>query len=123
MKMRVLLPLVLATALLAACGSFMPVHEFKGTATMGPEQAPLLFRFTTYGELVRGTYYLADAEEPTGQTEGTLSATKLVMTLTAGDCEYDFKGAVDESELVGKYVPRKANCGVSGSWALKNTGS
>lgn len=123
MRKRIFLPLVLSALLLAACGSFMPVHEFKGTATVNAVSAPLLFRFTTYGELVRGTHFLADSEEPTGRTEGTLSGTKLEMTLISGDCVYDFKGSVDAEELLGTFSSRTTACGPGGSWALKSVGS
>lgn len=122
MKKLVLLPLVLAFALLTSCSSFLAVHEFEGTALVDGVATPLLFRFTTYEQLVRGSYYVDGAAEATGLAEGTLSGTTLLMTLTEGDCVYDFDGTVNSANLDGAYLPRTAGCGAGGVWTLQHTG-
>lgn len=122
MKKLVLLPLAFTVALLASCASFLAVHEFEGTATVDGAPVPLLFRFTTYEGLVRGSYFVDGAIEATGNAEGTLSGTTLLMTLTEGDCVYDFEGIVNSENLNGAYLPRTTGCGAGGTWTLQYTG-
>jgi len=122
MRKRVLVPVVLVVTLLASCASFMALHEFEGAASIDGEAHTLLFRFTSYGQLVRGSYYLDGAEDASGLAEGTISGSDLVLTLTEGDCEFDFVGSVTTSSLDGTYMPRTDGCGSGGTWSLQATG-
>lgn len=116
------LGVTLLVTLLASCASFLAVYEFEGAATIDGAAHQLLFRFTSYEQLVRGSYYVDGAEEATGLAEGTIDGSDLAMTLTEGECVFDFEGTVTTSSLDGAYMPRTAGCGTGGTWSLQHTG-
>lgn len=122
MRKSALLSFVLAATLLTSCASFLAVYEFEGAATIDGAAHQLLFRFTSYEQLVRGSYYVDGAEEATGLAEGTIDGSDLAMTLTETDCVFDFVGTVTTANLNGAYVPRTAGCGTGGTWSLQHTG-
>lgn len=118
--------LLLAAALLmlAACAREDVLIEFEGTITATGMVVPVEFRFLTYGQALRGDYFLAGAKTRTGRTEGTIDGTDLTMAIyeeRVPGCVFDFEGSIDDEELVGIFEPREdqeIDCGTGGTWEL-----
>jgi len=109
---------------LAACAREDVLIEFEGTITTTGLVVPVEFRFLTYGQALRGDYFLADAKTRSGRAEGTIVGTDLTMSIyeeRVPGCVFDFEGTINDEELVGIFEPREdqeIDCGTGGTWEL-----
>jgi hypothetical protein len=82
------------------------------------------FRFLTYGQALRGDYFVAGAKSRSGRAEGTIDGTDLTMVIyeeRVPGCLFDFEGSINDEELVGIFEPREdqeIDCGTGGTWEL-----
>lgn len=110
--------------LLAACARENVLIEFEGTITTTGAVVPVEFRFLTYGQALRGDYFLAGAKTRTGRTQGTIDGTDLTMIIyeeRVPGCVFDFEGSINDEELVGIFEPiedQELDCGTGGTWEL-----
>ena len=118
--------LLLAATLLVvtACAREDVLLQFEGTITTVGLVVPVEFRFLTYGQALRGDYFLADAKTRSGRAEGTIDGADLVMTIyeeRVPGCIFDFEGHINDDELAGIFEPREdqeIECGTGGTWEL-----
>src|SRR5690606_15200675 len=109
---------------LTACAREDVLLEFAGSITTGGLEVPVEFRFLTYGQALRGDYFVADAKTRSGRAEGTIDGTDLTMTIyedRVPGCIFDFEGSIDDAALVGVFEPREdqeIDCGTGGTWEL-----
>ena len=122
---RVGVLLLVATLLvLTACAREDVLVEFEGTITTVGLEVPVEFHFLTYGQALRGDYYVSGAKTRTGRAEGTIDGTDLTMTIyeeRVPGCVFDFEGSINDEELVGIFEPREdqeIDCGTGGTWEL-----
>lgn len=107
-----------------ACAREDLLIEFEGTITTVGQVVPVELRFLTYGQALRGDYFLADAKTRSGRVEGTIDGADLTMTIyeeRVPGCIFDFEGSVNDEELVGIFEPREdqeIDCGTGGTWEL-----
>lgn len=113
-----------AVLLLAACAREDVLIEFEGTITTTGQVVPVEFRFLTYGQALRGDYFLSGAKTRTGRAEGTIDGTALSMTIyedRVPGCVFEFDGSINDEELVGIFEPhedQELDCGTGGTWDL-----
>lgn len=110
--------------LLAACARENVLIEFEGTITITGAVVPVEFRFLTYGQALRGDYFVAGAKTRTGRAQGTIVGTDLTMIIyeeRVPGCVFDFEGTINDEELVGIFEPvedQELDCGTGGTWEL-----
>lgn len=110
--------------LLAACARENVLIEFEGTITTTGLIVPVEFRFLTYGQALRGDYFVAGAKKRTGRAEGTIEGSDLTMSIyeeRVDGCVFDFEGTINDEELFGIFQPREdleIDCGTGGTWDL-----
>lgn len=116
--------MVVALLVLSACAREDVLIEFEGTITTTGLVVPVEFRFLTYGQALRGDYFLAGAKTRSGRAEGTIEGTELSMAIHEErdpGCVFDFEGSINDEELVGIFEPREdqeIDCGTGGTWDL-----
>lgn len=110
--------------LVAGCASDNVLVEFEGVVNVTGLAIPIEFRFISYGQTLRGDYYLDGAKVRTGRTEGTITGTDLAMTIyedRTDGCVYDFEGTINDEELEGVFEPvedQEVACLTGGTWEL-----
>lgn len=118
------MPFVAVLALVAGCARENVLVEFEGTVNSTGASVPIEFRFLTYGQTLRGDYFLAGAKLRTGRTEGTIIGTDLTMTIfeeRVDGCLYDFEGTITDEDLEGIFEPvedQEVACLSGGTWEL-----
>lgn len=118
--------LVLAALLVfvAGCGREDVLIEFEGVVNVTGLVIPIEFRFVSYGQTLRGDYFLDGAKVRTGRTEGSITGTDLSMTIyedRVDGCVYDFEGTINDEELEGVFEPvegQEVPCLTGGTWEL-----
>lgn len=118
------LALAAVLVLFTGCARENVLLEFEGVVNATGLEIPIEFRFLTYGQTLRGDYFLAGAKVRTGRTEGTIVGTELTMTIyedNVGGCVYDFDGTINDEELEGIFEPvedQEVPCLSGGTWEL-----
>ena len=118
------LALVALLALFAGCARTDVLVEFEGVVNVTGLVIPIEFRFVSYGQTLRGDYFLDGAKVRTGRTEGTIAGTDLTMTIhedRTDGCVYDFEGTINDEELEGIFEPvedQEVPCLTGGTWEL-----
>ena len=122
-KARVLV-LAALMVLVAGCTREDVLVEFEGVVNVTGLVIPIEFRFVSYGQTLRGDYFLDGANVRSGRTEGAITGTDLIMSIyeeKVDGCVYDFEGTINDEELEGVFQPvedQEVPCLTGGTWEL-----